>query len=159
MLRVLAKIFSKRSDCTATFIGNHYGDHFIDMADKLGISKNRLSILPEIPLEEIAEKMVSHDLFLLFSNYENLPCVISEALVSGLPVLASDVGGVKEMVSNKNGLLVDAGDETNLEILLNKLIDEINDFHPAKISQKARARYGYDAVAKSFLKVYQKICN
>jgi len=50
MLRVLAKVFQQRADCTATFIGNHYGNQFIDLAKELGISENRLTILPEIPL-------------------------------------------------------------------------------------------------------------
>ena len=158
MLRVLAKLFKKRTDCTATFIGNHYGDHFIKMADELGIAKDRLTILPEISLEEIATKMVEHDLFLLFSNYENLPCVISEALVSGLPVLASDVGGVIEMVTNENGRLVAAGDEATLEIRLNEMIEDIKSFDPNKISKMARNRYGYNEVAQAFLKVYRKYC-
>ncbi len=156
MLRVLAKVFKERTDCTATFIGNHYGDHFIKIADDLGIPKERLTILPEIPLEEIATKMVAHDLFLLFSNYENLPCVISEALVSGLPVLASNVGGVIEMVTNENGRLVEAGDETTLEIRLNEMINNIQSFDPNEISKNARGRYGYDAVAQELLEVYQK---
>lgn len=155
MLRVLAKIFRHRTDCTATFIGNHYGDHFIKMADELGISKDRLIILPEIPLEQIATKMVAHDIFLLFSNYENLPCVISEALVSGLPVLASDVGGVKEMVTTENGRLVNAGNEAELESKLIELIENIQLFNPTEISKTARARYGYQSVATSFLKIYQ----
>ena len=156
MLRVLAKVFKSRTDCTATFIGNHYGDRFIKMAEELDIPKDRLTILPEIPLEQIAIKMVDHDLFLLFSNYENLPCVISEALVSGLPILASDVGGVNEMVTNENGLLVEAGDETTLENHLNKLMDNIKSYDPKEISKNARARYGYNAVAEAFLSLYRK---
>ncbi len=155
MLRVLSKVFKSRRDCTATFIGNHYGDHFIKMADELGIPKDRISILPEIPLEQIAAKMVEHDIFLLFSNYENLPCVISEALVSGLPVLAADVGGVNEMVSTQNGRLVKAGDEVALEGQLIELIESINSFNPTTISQTARARYGYKSVATTFLELYQ----
>ena len=159
MLRVLAKVFQQRADCTATFIGNHYGNQFIDLAKELGISQNRLTILPEIPLEEIATQMASHDLFLLFSNYENLPCVISEALVTGLPVLASDVGGVREMITPENGQLVQAGDENALEKQLNFMINHINRYHPADISQQARGKYGYDAVSNSFLEIYKKIIN
>ena len=50
------------------------------------------------------------DLFFLPSNYEGLPIVIIESLASGVPVVASDVGGVTELLNGKNGqaLLNDA---------------------------------------------------
>ena len=44
--------------------------------------------------------------FVLNSNIENAPCVISEALCCGLPVIATRVGGVPEMVDKFNGILV-----------------------------------------------------
>jgi Glycosyltransferase len=157
MLRVLAKLFKERTDCTATFIGNHYGDHFIEMANELGIAQERLTILPEIPLTSIATKLVEHDLFLLFSNYENLPCVISEALVSGLPIIASDVGGVREMVNPKNGRLVPAGDEKALKIALHDVLDHIDIFDPIAISEAAKRRYGFESVGKAYFNLYQNI--
>ncbi len=154
MLRVLANIFKQRTDCTATFIGNHYGDRFIKVAKELGMPEGRLAILPEIPLAAVAKHMTHHDLFLLFSNYENLPCVISEALVAGLPVLASDVGGVREMITAQNGQLVTSGDEQDLAQKLNKMIDEISRYDPHLISQKAKNTYGYEAVSTSYLNIY-----
>ena len=157
MLRVLAKLFIERTDCRATFIGNHYGNHFIEMAHDLGIPKDRLTILPEIPLEFIATKMVEHDLFLMFSNYENLPCVISEALVSGLPIVATDVGGVREMVNQSNGRLVAAGNEKALKNALHEVLDRIGDFDPITISKNAKNRYSYEAIGKTYFNLYQSI--
>jgi len=157
MLRVLAKIFKHQNDCTATFIGNHYENHFIKMAKELGIPDDRLQILPELPLEEIAKKMVEHDLFLLFSNYENLPCVISESLVSGLPVIATDVGGVKEMINPHNGILIPAKNESALEIGLKDIIERIKDYSPTDISKQAREMYGNEAVAEKYIDIYKDI--
>lgn len=48
------------------------------------------------------------DLFMLPSNYEGLPMVIIEAMSFGKPIVASDVGGVSEIVRNNiNGFVVD----------------------------------------------------
>lgn len=47
------------------------------------------------------------DLFILTSNYEGFPMVILEAMSMGKPVVASDVGGISEIVENgKNGYVV-----------------------------------------------------
>jgi glycosyltransferase involved in cell wall biosynthesis len=49
----------------------------------------------------------SSDIFILSSNWEGLPITIIEALSSSLPIIASDVGGCKELVLNGyNGFLV-----------------------------------------------------
>jgi len=44
------------------------------------------------------------DLFMLPSNYEGLPMVIIESLASGVPVVASDVGGITELLNGVNGV-------------------------------------------------------
>ena len=46
------------------------------------------------------------DVFMLPSNYEGLPIVIIEALACGRPVVASDVGGISELLDGKNGFAV-----------------------------------------------------
>jgi glycosyltransferase involved in cell wall biosynthesis len=42
--------------------------------------------------------------------YENTPFVVLEAFAAGVPVIASDLGGLGEIVSEQNGLLFAAGD-------------------------------------------------
>lgn len=54
-----------------------------------------------------ANKHVNYfDIFYLLSSWECLPISIIEALQQGLPILATDVGGVSEMVTKKNGILL-----------------------------------------------------
>lgn len=155
MLRVLARLSQQRVDFTVTMIGNHYGKKYVEMARQLGIPDQRIDILPEIPLKEVAQKMPRHDLFLLFSHYENLPCVISEAHVCGLPVVSSNVGGIREMIDGTNGQLVEAGDEEGLFEVLNDTIDHIDQYNISKISENARKRYSYEAVGQKFLAIYR----
>ena len=41
------------------------------------------------------------------SSSENAPCVIAEALCTGLPVISSNVGGIANMIDDSNGILFD----------------------------------------------------
>lgn len=61
--------------------------------------------------EDVNRLFQAMDVFVLPSRWEGLPVVILEALVAQLPVVATDVGGVKEAVlPGKTGLLVPRGD-------------------------------------------------
>ena len=65
------------------------------------------------------------DIFVLSSDYEGLPLVILEAMSAGLPVVATDVGGVREAVSDGiSGFLVGRGDAKELSGKLTRLIDD-----------------------------------
>ncbi len=56
---------------------------------------------------------------------ENSPLVIQEAFLAGVPVVASRIGGVTELVEHeKNGLLFDAGNAEALRASLQRLLDE-----------------------------------
>ena len=46
------------------------------------------------------------DLFINLSSSEGIPLAIMEAIAYGIPVVATDVGGVSEIIDNKNGLLI-----------------------------------------------------
>lgn len=57
--------------------------------------------------------------------YENTPFVVLEAFAAGVPVLASDLGGLSEVVRDgENGLLFRAGDEQALRAAIARLVQE-----------------------------------
>jgi glycosyltransferase involved in cell wall biosynthesis len=71
----------------------------------LGI-ENRVRFAGEMRTTELARLFGRASCLLHTSHTENAPMVVSEALVSGLPVVASDVGAVSSMLSGGGGIAV-----------------------------------------------------
>ncbi len=64
--------------------------------------------------EDVPRMLAAADAFVLPSYTEALPTVLAEAMAAGLPIVATRVGGIPEMVDDGNGLLVEPGDRTGL---------------------------------------------
>lgn len=77
-------------------------------------------------VENVNEHLLEFDVFLLFSRWEALPVSILEAMSVGLPIIASDINGNRELV-NGNGLLISLNDVDKLINILSDLPHKINE--------------------------------
>lgn len=69
--------------------------------------------------QDVAERLADGQIFVLASNWEGFPRSILEAMRAGLPVIASDVGGVRESVrESETGFVVPRG---NIDVLRDRL--------------------------------------
>ncbi|WNV73725.1 glycosyltransferase [Geodermatophilus sp. DSM 44513] len=99
------------------------------------------------------------DVLVLPSDYEEMGSVLTEALASGLPVVASDVGGIPEVVRDgETGLLVPPGDVAALAAALDRLAAD--PVLRARLAAGARARaadYAWPALAARVAAVYARV--
>lgn len=108
----------------------------------------------------IAKVLTSFDLFVMPSESEGLGLAAIEALASGLPVVASRVGGLTELITDQeNGLLVPPKDPNALAKALKTLID-----HPVlrrKFSEQGRVtvreRFSNQRMVREHLDLYQEV--
>lgn len=90
----------------------------------------RIEFKGRIRHESIPDIMATADLLVLPSittldSIEGTPTVILEAMAAGLPIIASDVGGISEIIkAGENGMLVE---EKNITDLANKIIEVLSD--------------------------------
>jgi colanic acid/amylovoran biosynthesis glycosyltransferase len=73
---------------------------------------------------DVIAELAQSDVFVLPSYNENLPLALLQAMATGLPCIASDVGGVPEVISEGCGVLVAPGDKGSLQAAMERLIDE-----------------------------------
>ena len=85
--------------------------------------EDRVRFLGEVPTGEVAACLAAADLFVLNSTYEGLPHVVLEAMLAGVPVVATAVGGTPEVVTHEEtGLLVPASDDQALASAMRRLL-------------------------------------
>lgn len=95
------------------------------------------------------------DLFMLPSNYEGLPMVIIEALSSGTPVVASNVGGISELLDGTNGMAVE-NDATKMAQAIEKFMNS-SDSEKGKSRSAAIETYNKDFTVEKMTKGYESI--
>lgn len=85
------------------------------------------------------------DLFMLLSESEGLPVSIQEACAAGIPILATDVGGVAEIVGAENGLLLPASPTVDeVACAVRRLCVDASPEMRAQMRTSARSRWAAD---------------
>lgn len=106
---------------------------------------------------EVAEVYQQADFFVLFSNFENLPCVIVEAFASGVPVLSTSVGGIAEILSPERGILVPQGDEDALLQGMIQMLDHSSEYDHQAIRDYAIKTFAAQNIGQQIFEAYKKV--
>jgi glycosyltransferase involved in cell wall biosynthesis len=103
---------------------DHTNGSFIRETRSRGYGSS-IRVSAPLPLPDVAELMRQAQVFCLPSHGEGTPNSVMEALASGLPVIATKVGGIPDIVeSNRTGLLVQQGDVQGLAEALVSLLQD-----------------------------------
>ena len=157
MLRVAKQLESSIPSFQWNFIGGKK-DPYNGLIDELNFKKSQLNFIDQLSHEQIPKQLTESDVFVLFSNYENLPCVILEAFACGIPVISTDVGGIQEFFPSDFGFLIEKNNEDQL---LQKVIEIYN--KPISISKKmhqfANDNFSSEKICESFSELYLKALN
>lgn len=108
------------------------------------------------PRAEIADIMAHSDVLLLYSAYENQPCVINEALSCGLPVVVPNIEGIVEFTNEDVALLYPKNDRKAFQDALESFIQKPEQFDRNVVRTFAVEHFSEEKIAERFHEFYQK---
>jgi len=144
LLRVLGRV-RERAALRATIVGDGpLRPELEALAATLGLGADCLTFAGAAT--DMAAHYQAADLLVLTSDWEGTPNVVLEAMASGLPVVATRVGGMADIVTNGSaGLLLDAADEEGLAAAITTLGTDVD------------ARRAYGSRARAFVEQHHAV--
>ena len=157
MIRAFAKVVDKFPDWQMVIYGEG------PLRESLELIVDSLEMQGRVLLpgrtEHVIEELRKSKIFCMSSDYEGMSNSMIEAICVGLPIVTTDVSGVKELVGNGvNGFVIPCGDEKKLSIAFEKLMNNrqlIKDF--SKYSYAKRELFKIDSIVEQWEKLIQQV--
>ena len=157
LLRAVTAIAKIRSDFKTVLVGEGQDlDRMKQYAKELQIPEKQLTFTGLLTGDSLVEQMNSADFLLVTSHYENLPVVIIESFVLGVPVISTRVGGIAEVIDSQNGVLVEPGNEKELILQITNCLDGKLSFDSNQIMKQSHNTYTPEAVGIRLRELYNK---
>ena len=160
LLRSIPLVLERFQD--ANFILAGPGDQIFlsRIANRIGIPGNRISFTGLVEWKQMPQLYMDSDIFVLPSFTENMPFALLEAMSTALPVVATPVGAIPEVVaSGKNSLFTEIGDSNGLAEAICLLLSDRK--LSSKIGLAARKtvvdRFDYLPISKRLLEIYRSL--
>jgi glycogen synthase len=119
----------------------------------------RVHFLGFVPHEQVAGMLGAADVLAMPSRYEELGTALVEGMQAGLPIVASDTGGIPQVIEHgRTGLLVPPGDPEALAAALTRIIhDRTLAARLGNAASREAAKYDWSDLARRVLGVYETV--
>jgi glycosyltransferase involved in cell wall biosynthesis len=165
LLSAFARVRSRVPSARLVLAGSHPDPEYAELV-RSRISglhlDSSVDVLGLIDQDRLRHEISISRAVVLFSRQETAPTIIGQAMAAGKPVVATDVGGVAEMVSDgETGFIVPSEDGAALTDRLVTLLDdqELSLRMGTRAHELAVQRYTPDAIARQTVQAYKVVLN
>ena len=129
-----------------------------DLSKRLGLDSH-IEFVGRVAHEEVLKYMKAADIFILPSLFEGLPNTVLEAMACGLPVVATKVSGLWEIVTDgENGLLVEPRSPEAMAEAVLKILGDDGLAGKMSANNKLKVRqYSWQATAEKLVEMYKQV--
>lgn len=113
----------------------------------LGLTE-KVSVKGRIAMEEVADLLHNSNAYCQSSNYETFSAICIEALATGTPVIATNIGGMKDFIDTENGVLVNTMDAETWMRAMEDIMLNYTAYDLQEISKNCILRFNSDKVGQ-----------
>lgn len=126
------------------------------LAKTIGVAE-KVKFLGLIEPDKVPDLLAQVDVMVVSSHYETFGVVVAEALMAGVPVVATRSGGPECIVEARDGLLVDPCQPEELGKAMIQLARNLAAYNSQEIAASAKARFAGPAVASRLTLEYESV--
>lgn len=153
LVEAAASMHPQRPNLQVYLVGEGADRGFVESAIQKSNAAGYIHVMPPCSFDDVAWWMAAADLVTLPSYMEGCPNVVLEALACGRPVVATNVGGIPEIMSDACGRLVPPRDPVELAQALTSVLDITWD--PSLIS--AHGGRGWSTVVTELMAIFESV--
>lgn len=131
-------------------------DRLQKLTKKLHI-EDQVHLLGHKSKKEIVTLLQASDIFVLPSQSETFGVAYIEALACGLPIIATDCGGPRDIVTNNNGILIPTNNQQALEQAIIQMSNNLYSYNKQAIAKDCQNRFSAHNVAELITQIFEKI--
>lgn len=162
IIDVFERILTKFDTYVLTLVGEIKDEYVQNKLNSLPEQlKSKIELINNLPVKKLIDYFGESKVLLLPSLQENMPIVILEAMACGVPVIASKVGAIPEIIEdNVNGLLIEVSENSLFE-KLNYLLknDEVWNRLAKLAKSKILNEFSPEVISKKHIETYKKVMN
>ncbi len=156
-IEAFAEIVSEYPDCAFVIIGEGDERKKLEALTEEKKLTHNVHLLGHIP--DAQKYLKAFDIFTLTSRKEGFPYALLEAGYAGLPVIASDVGGISEIITDKvSGLLTRPTHKEDIVKALEFMLQnpKQREIFGNNLNKKVKADFSKGKMVRETIKLYQK---
>lgn len=144
VIQALVLLKERGEDVHVTWLGDGlYKKNMQEYAQSLGVG-DMITFAGAVSMETVAEYLRASDIFILVSRTEGLPRALIEAMAEGLPCVATNVGGIPELL--EDAMLIPKNDAKALADKVAYLLRDIEEANRQAKVNYLQAKDYYDVV-------------
>ena len=142
-------------DWQALIIGDGKMKHTLQQLINELALQDHVHLLGAKSKSDIIAIMQQSDLFVLPSAQETFGVVYIEDLACGLPIIATDCGGPRDIVTPQNGLLIPKSNTAELEKAILYIVNNLDKYNRKAIAEDCQMRFSSQVIAQELTQIFK----
>lgn len=157
LIKVINELINEGFNISLTMVGRqnrYFSRHILPFCKSIENNEN-FQFINFIPMNEMPNIYPSYNLFVFPSTCENLPNILLEAIASGIPIISSNYGPMRDIIKNPDQLF-DPNNHNDLKCKIIKILN-LKNFNDILIKLDLEKKYSWDITSIKTMSYFESL--